>query len=468
MFSAVRIRLIAYVVGVLAIVLLAAGGAVFAVLSRQLDAAVSAQLRAAAARYSAGLVTVSRSVFSPDGAGPGATVITDTGLPPSDVNAVWTQPGGAAGWVVGLGPPAPAPPADPSTDGTFVIQWVPGRSITRLGVAPSGLPDDASVAAAIAGGDTIRTVSVDGRRYRLLTRVEPGPPGSPPVVVQAGISLAARDREQRTVLLALGGGGALGLVLTLAGAFFLTGRALAPVQLAFDRQRRFVGDASHELRTPLALLRLEAESLAGRLDDRESTRPFLRQIDRTARLVDDLLTLAQIDERALPFEPEPVHVASLVEAAAAAGRSLAPADVTVAHAAPPDAWVSGDRDRLYRVLLILVDNACRAVAAGGRIEVRARAEQSSVVIEVSDTGRGIPRDQLARVFERFYRVDRARSRAAGGAGLGLSIAHEIVRAHAGPIVLDSTPGQGATATVRLARLAAPAPLAEETGAPALV
>jgi signal transduction histidine kinase len=295
-----------------------------------------------------------------------------------------------------------------------------------------------------------------------------GPPGSPPVVVQAGISLAARDREQRTVLLALGGGGALGLVLTLAGAFFLTGRALAPVQLAFDRQRRFVGDASHELRTPLALLRLEAESLAGRLDDRESTRPFLRQIDRTARLVDDLLTLAQIDERALPFEPEPVHVASLVEAAAAAGRSLAPADVTVAHAAPPDAWVSGDRDRLYRVLLILVDNACRAVAAGGRIEVRARAEQSSVVIEVSDPGRGIPRDQLARVFERFYRVDRARSRAAGGAGLGLSIAHEIVRAHAGTIVLDSTPGQGATATVRLARLPAPAPLAEETGAPALV
>jgi signal transduction histidine kinase len=124
-------------------------------------------------------------------------------------------------------------------------------------------------------------------------------------------------------------------------------------------------------------------------------------------------------------------------------------------------WVNGDRDRLYRVLLILVDNACRATPARGRIDVHARAEQSTVVIEVSDTGRGIPRDQLARVFERFYRVDRARARAAGGTGLGLSIAREIVRTHAGTIALESTPGQGTTATVRLARLPAPAPVSED-------
>src|SRR5207248_1840518 len=141
-----------------------------------------------------------------------------------------------------------------------------------------------------------------------LTRALALPAGMPPAVVQAGVSLAARDRDQRIVLLALAGGGALGVMLTIAGGLFLTGRALAPVQLAFNRQRRFVGDASHELRTPLALLRLEAEDLSRRLGAAETARPLLRQVDRAARLVDDLLELAQIDEGALPFEYEPVHV----------------------------------------------------------------------------------------------------------------------------------------------------------------
>jgi signal transduction histidine kinase len=245
------------------------------------------------------------------------------------------------------------------------------------------------------------------------------------------------------------------------GAVFLTGRALAPVQAAFERQRRFVGDASHELRTPLTLVRLEAESLSGHLNAGDSARPLLRQIDRTARLVDDLLTLAQIDDRALPFEREPVHLASLIDSAAAAARRLAPPAVVVAHGAATDLWVDGDRDRLARVLLILVDNACRAVSAGDRIALSARADGGQVLLQVSDTGCGIPPEQLTQVFARFSRVDRARSRAAGGAGLGLAIAREIVGAHGGTITLASALGAGTTATVRLARAAAPAPVANE-------
>ncbi len=461
MFNTVRIRLITCVVGVLAVVLLAAGGAVYVVLSRQLDAAVSAELRVAAARYSNGVFTISRL---PDPLSvPGSDVaISGSGaaLPEDPSSGPQTGAARSQQVLIGSGPQL-IPPADQSSDGTFAVQWIDGQAITRLGAVPAGLPDQAAIAAAKPESDAFSTISAGGQRYRLLTRVLPAPPGVPRAVVQSGISLAGRDREQRTVLLALAGGGALGLVLTLAGALFLTGRTLAPVELAFDRQRRFIGDASHELRTPLTLLRLEVESL-GERPDGGSTRSLLRGLDRTARLVDDLLMLAQIDEGALPFEPEPVHVATLVEAAGAAARSLAPPDVAISHSASADLWVNGDRDRLYRVLLILVDNACRAVSAGGSVGVSACAGGESVVLQVTDTGRGIPPEQLERVFERFHRVDRARTRAAGGAGLGLSIAREIVRACGGTITLESTLGEGTTVTVRLHRL--PAPASVEAGA----
>jgi signal transduction histidine kinase len=467
-FSAVRIQLIASVVGVLAMVLLAAGGATYAVLSQQLDAAVRTELRAAAARYSGGMFTVSKAGVAPAAVGgSGMAIVSAGGPPPDSATGLPAPPGGqqAAGFSVGL---PKTVPVDQSSDGTFAMQWLDGDAVTRLGAPPAGLPAAAALASARPASDAFSTVRIGGQRYALLSRSLPGPPGAPTAIVQAGVSLAARDREQRTVLLALAGGGALGLVLTLLGAVFLTGRAVAPVQAAFERQRRFVGDASHELRTPLTLVRLEAESLSRHLNAGDSARPLLRQIDRTARLVDDLLTLAQIDDRALPFEREPVHLASLVDTAAAAARSLAPPAVTVTHHAATDLWVDGDRDRLARVLLILVDNACRAVSAGDRIAISARGDGGTALLQVADTGRGIPPEQLPQVFARFSRVDRARTRAAGGAGLGLAIAQEIVRAHGGTIALDSALGAGTTATVRLARAAAPAPVGDElSDAPAV-
>jgi signal transduction histidine kinase len=276
-----------------------------------------------------------------------------------------------------------------------------------------------------------------------------GPNGEPIGVTQSGISLADRDSQQRSVLLALTGGGLLGLALTIAGGLFLTSRAVAPVQLAFERQRRFVSDASHELRTPLTLLRAETESLARRLDATREVRPLLHQIDRISRLVRDLLTLARLDERALPLEREPVPVRALLRTAAAAAQQLARPGVAVEVAAPAELYVDGDADRLHQVLLILVDNACRATPANSRISLCAEGNDGTVTIRVEDTGPGIPPEHLARVFERFYRVDPARSRADGGAGLGLAIARGIVEAHGGEIRLESAPDRGTRVTVRL-------------------
>jgi len=276
-----------------------------------------------------------------------------------------------------------------------------------------------------------------------------GPNGEPIMVTQSGISLADRDNQQRSVLLALTGGGLLGLALTVAGGLFLTSRAVAPVQLAFERQRRFISDASHELRTPLTLLRAETESLARRLDAAREARPLLHQIDRISRLVRDLLTLARLDERALPLEREPVPVRSLLRTAAAAAGQLARPGIAIDVQSPPDLCVDGDVDRLHQVLLILMDNACQVTPPGGRIGLIAERDGNAVTIRVEDTGPGIPREHLTHIFDRFYRVDPARSRGDGGAGLGLAIARRIVEAHGGNISLTSRLGHGTSATLRL-------------------
>jgi len=217
-----------------------------------------------------------------------------------------------------------------------------------------------------------------------------------------------------------------------------------------ERVRRdFVANVSHELKTPLTAIQGFAETLlAGALDDRENRRRFLEIIRdharRLARLTDDLLKLALIEAGKLELEFQPVAVAQLIEACVETTRIKAqqkqqtlevdcPGGLPAAH---------GDRSRLADVLQNLLDNAVQYTPEGGRITVRARPADGRVVITVSDTGIGIPLADQERIFERFYRVDAARSREVGGTGLGLAIAKHIVEAHGGRIWVESTVGQG--------------------------
>jgi signal transduction histidine kinase len=427
MFRSLRIRLIVSVAIVLTIVLLAVGTLVYVLIARQLDDLVDAQLQAAA----------SRGIF-----------------------AQQATTGGESGEGVSFQVRMLDETARPfARRGRFDVTDGDGwHEVSRSGTTPVGVPIEEALQAAEPGRDDLRTVTLDGERYRVLTRVA-GNDERSFLAIQAGVSLAARDRQERIVLLALGGGGALGLALTVAGSLYLTGRALSPAREAFERQQRFVADASHELRTPLALLRLEAEDLGERLNAGQEARPLIRQVDRTARLVESLLLLARMDEGEAVAEFEPVPVQSLLDTARAQAERLALPGVRVECSIGPDLWVLGDPDGLRRVLLILVDNACRATPAGGIVHLRGEEAQDSVMISVTDTGPGIPAAHLPHVFERFYRVDKARSRGSGGAGLGLSIAKEIVRAHGGEIWLESTVGEGTRARVRLRGSDGPLPKA---------
>jgi len=410
-----------------------------------------------------------RVLSAPGVPGPSITIDQIPGAPPGDCPTCW-RPGtatftssqgpiaipdecptcpGVRSTVVGLPTAAVSQIPNSAADDAFALLINRGTATTQYGRPPAGLPDQAAIAAAGAGHEDLRTVELDGRRFRILTTAVIGPNGEPIMVTQSGISLADRDNQQRSVLLALTGGGLLGLALTVAGGLFLTSRAVAPVQLAFERQRRFISDASHELRTPLTLLRAETESLARRLDAAREARPLLHQIDRISRLVRDLLTLARLDERALPLEREPVPVRSLLRTAAAAAGQLARPGIAIDVQSPPDLCVDGDVDRLHQVLLILMDNACQVTPPGGRIGLIAERDGNAVTIRVEDTGPGIPREHLTHIFDRFYRVDPARSRGDGGAGLGLAIARRIVEAHGGNISLTSRLGHGTSATLRL-------------------
>jgi len=219
-----------------------------------------------------------------------------------------------------------------------------------------------------------------------------------------------------------------------------------------ERVRRdFVANVSHEFKTPLTAIQGFAETLlGGALEDEKNRRRFLEILlehsRRLARLTDDLLELSQIEAERFELEIRPFQVNELLESCMETTRLRAvekrlALSVECAPGLPP---IAGDRRRLGVVLQNLVDNAVQYTPSGGRIKVLARCEDNEVLLTVSDTGIGIPKAEQARIFERFYRVDTARSREAGGTGLGLAIAKHIVEAHGGRIWVESELGQGSS------------------------
>ena len=272
------------------------------------------------------------------------------------------------------------------------------------------------------------------------------------VFVVVGESIRPQQDALRELLLVLVLGGVGGLALSVGGAWFLSGRALVPIHLAFRRQQQFVADASHELRTPLTVIHASIDIL-----NRHRTEPLeangeliddvSKEIGRMERLVSDLLTLARSDLGEFELATGVLDLSALADdVARLAGALAAEHGVSITRrkeGKPP--VVEGDPDRLQQVLLILLDNAIRHTPPGGVVTVTSSGRGSSAWVEVSDTGEGIPAEHLPRIFDRFYRADKARARERGGTGLGLAIAKSLVEAHGGQLNLESATGKGTTA-----------------------
>ncbi|HEX8202808.1 MAG TPA: ATP-binding protein, partial [Isosphaeraceae bacterium] len=223
----------------------------------------------------------------------------------------------------------------------------------------------------------------------------------------------------------------------------------------------FVANASHELKTPLASIKAYTETLLDwALHDDEVNVRFLRQIDEQAdrldRLILDMLTLARLESGQEVYRHRPLALAPVVRACVEPHRDRAETKRLALeldlHALDDAAQVRADEEALRAILDNLIDNALKYTPEGGTIRVSGHAEDRAVVLEVADTGVGIPREDLPRVFERFYRVDRARSRALGGTGLGLSIVKHLVQSLGGQVAVVSRVGSGSTFTIRLPRV----------------
>jgi len=261
-----------------------------------------------------------------------------------------------------------------------------------------------------------------------------------------------------TLLLSIGGVALLGAGL---GGLFLANRALDPARLAWTNQQRFIADASHELRTPLTLLRADAEVLLrgrDRLDPEDAAllEDIVVEANRMARLSNSLLTLARLDNTSLHREHEVVNLVELAQRGARRVQAMAEqSGITLQVENIDTPYVIGDPLLLEQALLVLLDNAIKYSYSGGHVIVRAKMKDEQALIEVSDSGVGIDAEHLLHLGERFYRVDKARSREAGGTGLGLSIARSIAVTHGGSLSFSSVPGQGTTVAITL-------PLAYET------
>ncbi|HEU5318635.1 MAG TPA: HAMP domain-containing sensor histidine kinase [Chloroflexota bacterium] len=232
---------------------------------------------------------------------------------------------------------------------------------------------------------------------------------------------------------------------------------LASLERAYEAEKRFVSDASHELRAPLTAIQANLDLLERRPDvdaaeREEAVREAAREARRLGQLVSELLALARADA-GVPLRTEQVELDRVVLETVAAARHLTNGHELRVERIEP-AVVDGDPARLKQLLLILLDNAAKYTPGSGRVSVAMDRRDGQVCVTVRDTGPGIPADELPRVFERFYRVDAARTRDPGGTGLGLPIARWIAEQHGGAVALESVVGEGTTAVVRLPLIAA--------------
>src|SRR5438067_1076238 len=227
---------------------------------------------------------------------------------------------------------------------------------------------------------------------------------------------------------------------------------------SFDRQRRFMADASHELRTPVAILRGESEvalSQQARSPEeyRESLEVMHHEAERLTRIVEDLFTLTRADTGQYPLQPRDLYLDELIAECVHSARTLAQAKkISLTFDGAPESPIHADESLLRRMLLNLLDNAIKYTPSFGRITVACRRSGQEYAVSIADTGIGIPAELGPRIFERFFRADKARSRSesdGGGAGLGLAISRWIAEAHQGRLELTCSDSTGSTFTAYL-------------------
>ena len=309
-------------------------------------------------------------------------------------------------------------------------------------------------------------VDQQGQRYHQFSLLLKTSTGQPWGYLQVGRSLSGYDDHLDSLKVFLLVGLPIAMLLVGGASWWLAGLTMQPVYDSYQQVQQFTADAAHELRTPLAAIQATVESTLEGEDltlpeARTTLQTIERQNQRLSQLVQDLLMLSRMDLNVLPMRQQICClndlVSDLVEELAAlafspkrnfqgtAAQVLLKAEL-ITH---QPLWVMGDEEQLYRLITNLVINAIQYSMSNGLVTVRLLKDSHEALIQVQDAGVGIAPSEQSRIFDRFYRVNRDRSRQTGGAGLGLAIAQAIVKAHHGNLQVQSQLGKGSTFTVRL-------------------
>lgn len=283
----------------------------------------------------------------------------------------------------------------------------------------------------------------------MMTSQTVSSPPMPMQTVYVGKDVTAMYNGLEKATSALAALGVIAIIFAAAIGYVLSGGAMQPIREAYERQRQFAADASHELRTPLAVVLASADLLRS---DPTITSPFLKQViedvrdevKKMTKLVSDLLTVARTDGKALQLKPVRMDIAAVARQTVRMMRAFAEKkDIAIKEMLPSHMEIYADEQKIRQLILILIDNAVKYTLDHGHIMVSiVLSENGRVHLSVADSGIGIAAEDQGRIFDRFYRVDKARSRRMGGNGLGLAIAREIVEAHHGTITLESEVGKG--------------------------
>ncbi|MGQ7889319.1 sensor histidine kinase [Paenibacillus sp. WC2504] len=267
------------------------------------------------------------------------------------------------------------------------------------------------------------------------------------------IDISSNEALLRTIRLILMLSTVVLLSIAIWLAYFFAGKAMVPIKKSYARQVEFTTNASHELRTPLSVIHSSVELL----EECKDTLPEFEQhildslqdeVKRMIRLVESLLTLARSDSKSLPIKMDKVNLVQVSHHMYQAIQPLALAKGIILKLDAPViehelTFIHGNLDQIKQLVYILLDNAIKYTPPGGQVTITFLTSQDGrPTLQIADTGIGIPKEELARIFERFYRVDKARSRELGGAGLGLSIAADILNSHSAYIHVTSEEGKG--------------------------
>jgi K+-sensing histidine kinase KdpD len=308
-----------------------------------------------------------------------------------------------------------------------------------------------------AGEVAVKTDRGKRRHVRVMMIAQPMmEDGEQIATVYVGKDVTAMYNGLEKATYSLAGLAVLALAVAAGVGHFLAGKAIVPLIEAYEKQRQFAADASHELRTPLSVVMASADLLEG---DPSIKSPFLKQVigdvrdevKKMTKLVSDLLFVARSDNQALRLKLSKVDLAADADQTIRLMQPLADKKkITLLREGEASLVAKLDEQKMKQLLLILVDNAVKYTPEGGKVTVRVMSPAAKKIrVEVEDTGIGISEADMERIFDRFFRVDKARSREMGGNGLGLAIAQEIVNLHGGTINVESKVGEGTKFIVAL-------------------